>query len=378
MESPSHGKKMKVAIVHDFLTYWGGAEQVLKSLCNLYPEAPVYTLLYDKKMKKYFPKTKIRTSFLNKLPNFIKKKRILLPFFAAAAESFDLGGYDLVISSSSSFGKGIIVRPKTIHICYCHAPARFLWDWYHNYLKENKVGGLKKLFIVPLLHILRIWDISASERVDYFIANSQNTASKIKKFYRAESQVIYPPVDFERLNAPRSSIKAPEKDYYLIVSRLSPYKKIDNAISAFNKMNLPLLIIGEGSDRKRLEKMAGKNIKILGWVDENQLAEYYRNARALIFPGEDDFGITIVEAMSLGKPVLAYKKGGALETIVQGCNGEFFESPVPEILADGIRRLNKNFEKYDAEKIKAYAKNYSRDNFEKKMKDFIENVSIGI
>jgi glycosyltransferase involved in cell wall biosynthesis len=375
MNIPSEEKKLKVAIVHDFLTYWGGAEQVLKSLHNLYPEAPIYTLLYDEKMGKYFPDAKIKPSFLNKFPEFLRnRKKFLLPLFPTAAETLDLSGYDLVISDSSSFAKGIIVKPKTLHICYCHAPTRFLWDWYYNYLGENRIGKIKKAAVVPVLHLLRLWDKCASERVDYFIANSENTARKIKKFYKADSHVIYPPVDFEKLTLLKSSYKVPEKDYYLIVSRLSPYKKIDIAVSAFNKMNLPLVIIGEGEDRRRLEKMAGENVKFLGWQDDDRLAEYYRNAKAVIFPGEDDFGITVLEAMSFGKPVLAYKKGGALETIRPGENGEFFESVVPELLADGVRRMNNNMKSYDPEKIKEYAKGFSRENFERKIREFVEEA----
>lgn len=374
MDNVGENNKLKVAIVHDFLTYWGGAEQVLKSLHNIYPQAPIYTLLYDEKMGKYFPGANIRTSFLNKLPEFLRKrKKFLLPLFPTAAESFDLSEYDLVISSSASFAKGIVVKSKTLHISYCHTPTRFLWDWYYNYMQENRVGKIKKMFIVPILHCLRLWDRYAAERVDFFIANSKNTAQRIKKYYRSDSRIIHPPVDYEKLNAAKSTYKVPEKDYYLIVSRLSPYKKIDIAINAFNRMNLPLVIIGEGEDRKRLEKLAENNVKLLGFQEEDRLAAYYRNARALIFPGEDDFGITILEAMSFGKPVLALRKGGALETVIEGENGEFFDSPVPEILADGIRRLNKNLPSYDPEKIKAHAKQFAQENFERKMKEFIEN-----
>lgn len=378
-------QKIKIAIVHDFLTYWGGAEQVLVSLRNLYPEAPIYTLLYDKSMNEYFSGARIRPSFINKFPRFLKKrKKWLLPFFPAAAETFDLGEFDVVISCSSSFAKGIIVKPKTLHICYCHTPTRFLWDWYHNYLKENKIGKIKKIFVVPILHFLRMWDRSASERVDYYVTNSENTSRRIDKFYGRKSRVIYPPVDYEKLNRLASSHQTvKEKDYYLIVSRLSPYKKIDIAIEAFNKINLPLIIIGDGEDRRRLEKLAEKNIKFLGFQSEEKLAEYYRNAKAVIFPGEDDFGITILEAMSLGKPVLAYAKGGALETVIPGKNGELFESAVPEILADGIRRLNLNIRNYNSEEIKDYAKRFSRERFEKEFKEFLqasvnENIQPGI
>ena len=374
--SISKPKNPKIVIVHDFLTYFGGAEQVLRSLHTLYPKAPIYTLLYNEdRMKQYFPNAKIRTSFLNKLPQFLKKrKKYLFPLMPTAAETFDLRDFDIVISSSSSFAKGIITKPKTTHICYCHTPTRFLWDWHLNYLKENKIRGIKKILILPILHYMRMWDKSASERVDYFIANSKNTARRIKKFYGANSEVIYPPCD---MGESKSSNKKKNRtgDYFLIVSRLSPYKKIDIAVEAFNKLDLPLVIIGDGQDRKRLENMAEKNIKFLGFQNKEKLAEYYQDCQAFIFPGEDDFGITAIEAMSYGKPVLAFRKGGLLETMIEGETGEFFDDAIPEILADGVRRLKNNYAKYNSEKIKNQANKFSRENFEEKIKQFVLNIS---
>ena len=374
--SISKPKNPKIVIVHDFLTYFGGAEQVLRSLHTLYPKAPIYTLLYNEdRMKQYFPNAKIRISFLNKLPQFLKKrKKYLFPLMPTAAETFDLRDFDIVISSSSSFAKGIITKPKTTHICYCHTPTRFLWDWHLNYLKENKIRGIKKILILPILHYMRMWDKSASERVDYFIANSKNTARRIKKFYGANSEVIYPPCDIGE-SKPSDKKKNRTGDYFLIVSRLSPYKKIDIAVEAFNKLDLPLVIIGDGQDRKRLENMAEKNIKFLGFQNKEKLAEYYQNCQAFIFPGEDDFGITAIEAMSYGKPVLAFRKGGLLETMIEGETGEFFDDAIPEILADGVRRLKNNYAKYNSEKIKNQANKFSRENFEEKIKQFVLNIS---
>ncbi|MCK4592120.1 glycosyltransferase [Candidatus Parcubacteria bacterium] len=382
MSTPNH-KKPKIAIVHDFLTYFGGAERVLLSLHNLYPKAPIYTLLYDKeKMQRYLPKAKIRTSFLNKLPKFIRKrKKYLLPLMPTAAETFDLRDFDIVISSSSSFAKGIITKPKTVHICYCHAPTRFLWDWHYDYLSENKIKGLKRALIIPLLHYLRMWDKSASERVDYFISNSKNTADKIKKFYGRESIIVYPPAFTGKLKVHKVKSPSPglvrlgrKNDYFLIVSRLSPYKKIDIAIEAFNKLELPLIIIGGGQDRKRLEKIAEKNIKFLGFQPEEKLGQYYQNCYAFIFPGEDDFGITPIEAMSFGKPVLAFRKGGSIETIIEGVTGEFFDDPIPEILADGIKRIKNNYNSYNSKKIKRHAEKFSRKKFEEDMRSTVEKL----
>ncbi|MDF1498464.1 MAG: glycosyltransferase [Patescibacteria group bacterium] len=373
--SISKPKKPKIAIVHDFLTYFGGAERVLISLHKLYPDAPIYTLLYnEKKMKQYFSDAKIRTSFLNKLPKFIRKrKKYLLPFMPTAAETFDLREFDIVISSSSSFAKGIITKPKTTHICYCHTPTRFLWDWHYNYLKENNIKGIKKIIILFFLHYMRMWDKSAAERVDYFIANSKNTAQRIKKFYGRESKVVYPPCDVEYSNDCEKP-KEDKKRYFLIVSRLSSYKKIDLAIEAFNKLEIPLIIIGEGEDRSRLRKMAEKNIKFLGFVSDEKLKYYYQSCQAFIFPGEDDFGITPIEAMSFGKPVLAYRRGGLKETIIEGITGEFFDDLIPEILADGVRRMKNNYRNYNCERIKQHSQKFSRKNFEENIKNIIEKI----
>lgn len=360
------------------------------SLHGLYPKAPIYTLLYDaEKMERYFPDAKIRPSFLNRLPKFIKKrKKYLLPLMPTAAETFDLRDFDIVISSSSSFAKGIITKPKTIHICYCHAPTRFLWDWHYNYLAENKIKGIKKIPLLPFLHYLRMWDKSASERVDQFIANSKNTANKIKKFYGRDSVVIYPPVEklkvckVHKVESQRDNYQLPitkyqlPNDYFLIVSRLSLYKKIDIAIEAFNKLGFPLVIIGDGEDRKRLEKMAEKNIVFLGFQPEGKIAEYYQNCYGFIFPGEDDFGITIVEAMFFGKPVLALKKGGAAETMIEGTTGEFFDDPIPEILADGVRRIKNNYHNYNPEKIIRRAEEFSEKRFEENIKNIIEKLKL--
>ncbi len=364
---------MKIAIVHDFLTYWGGAEQVLVSLHRLWPEAPIYTLFYEKNFtKKYFPATYIHASFLQKFPEFLlRRKKFLLPFLAIAPETLDLRDFDLVISSSSSFGKGIIVKPKTVHISYCHSPTRFLWDWYYEYCRENNFGIFKKIFVLPVLHYLRLWDRSAADRVDYFIANSKNVAKRIKKFYGRDSKVIYPPVDVDKLSLNSKTAKG---NYFLIVSRLSPYKKIDQAIEAFNKLNLPLVIAGEGPQKKYLESIAGKNIKFLGFIEKDKLLSCYLNARALIFPGEDDFGITAVEAMAAGSPVIACRKGGVSESVIEGISGEFFESPISTLIADAVWRFINKESAYSREAIAANAQKFSRERFEKEIKEYIDSL----
>lgn len=367
---------LKIAIVHDFLTYWGGAEQVLLSFHRIWPDAPIYTLLYDEKIvKEYFPGAKIKASFLQKFPRFLRRrKKYILPLAGIAPETLDLKDFDLVISSSSSFAKGIIVKPKTIHISYCHTPTRFLWDWYFEYLRENNLGIIKKIFAVPILHYLRMWDKSVADRVDYFIANSHSTQKRIEKFYRTQSKVIYPPVDMNKFRTLNAKCRTKEKKYFLIVSRLSAYKKIDVAIEAFNKLDWPLYIIGDGEQKEYLKSIAGKNIKFLGFVKKEELPEYYRNARALIFPGEDDFGIAPVEAMSEGTPVIALRKGGAKETVIEGVTGDFFDYSASPLVAEAVVRFVENEKKYDSGAIASHAEKFSRERFEKEIKDYIHKI----
>ncbi|MEA2113121.1 MAG: glycosyltransferase [Patescibacteria group bacterium] len=410
---------MKIALLHDYLIRFGGAEKVFLNLRKIFPKAEIYTLLYDKeKMGKYFPGEKIQTSFLQRFPKFWRKRqKYLLPFIPIAAETIDLRDFDLVISSSNSFIKGIITRPQTIHICYCHSPMNFSWDRYYKYIKEQKKGFLVGAAIKIIMHYIRMWDRAASNRVDYFIANSKTTARRIKKYYGREARVIYPPAcipiimseakqscgDNNKIAAsqtPRNdtllSLRAkrsnpgeeseiaasqtPHNDggrddgFFLIISQLTPYKRIDLAVEAFNKLGLPLVIIGEGPDYKRLKKIAHSNVKLLGWQPDKTTEEYLKNCRAFIFPGEDDFGIAPVEAMSFGKPVLAYRKGGATETVIEGVTGEFFDEPAVEVLADGVRRLLINLDRYSPLVIRKRAEKFSRERFETAIKEFVIRV----
>jgi glycosyltransferase involved in cell wall biosynthesis len=359
-------KPLKIALVHEYLTRLGGAERVLKELTEIYPEADIYTLLYDeKKVGKVFPRNKVFASFVNTFPDWIKSQvKFLAPLLPSAVESFDLSQYDLIISSSNSFAKGVITKPQVIHICYCHAPTTFVWNGFHQYRAQQKKGPLMNFFILLLTHYLRQWDRQAADRVDCFIANSQLTQSRIKKYYRKDSTVIYPPVDVERIS-PQSE----HQDYFLIVSQLTPYKNIDIAVEAFNKIKLPLVIIGDGPERERLTKLAEPNIEIKGFLDDATIVEYYQNCRGFIFAGSDDFGIAPVEAMAAGKPVLALREGGALETIIEGKTGEFFDAPIVELLADGVRRLMDNT--YDSEYISQYAQQYSTQRFVSEIKKYI-------
>jgi glycosyltransferase involved in cell wall biosynthesis len=366
---------MKVALVHDYLIRFGGAERVLLELSKMFPEAPIYTLLYDKsKMGNWFPINRVQTSFLQKIPAWWRAHhKYLLPILPSAPETFDLSEFDLVISSSSSFAKGVITKPKAIHICYCHNPSRFLWDYSFEYLDQQNLGGGREIFINFFLNYLRIWDKAASKRVDFFIANSKATAARIKKYYRCEAKIIYPPVEIANCKLHIANRNSP-KEYFLIVSQLTPYKKIDVAIEAFNKLELPLIIIGEGPQKEYLQKIAKDNIKILGWQPEDVVQCYYDNCLAFIFPGEDDFGITLVEAMKYGKPVLALKAGGALETVLPGITGEFFEAAVPEVLADGVRRLRESIPRLSPLVIRKCAEKFSAERFRREIMEFIEKV----
>lgn len=364
----------KVAIVHDFLTDLGGAERVVEVLCEMFPKAPIYTLIYDKeKMRGKFENKKIQTSFLQKFPKFLRRrKQLLLPFLPTAPETFDLREFDLIISSSGAWSKGIVTRLNTAHIAYLHSPMRFIWDYNERYLRENrkeKIGFI----IRPILNYIRMWDKVAADRPDFLIANSRYTQSRIKKYYGKESIVIYPPINTATLQCARVNAEN-KKEYFLVVSRLAAYKKVDAVVEAFNKLDLPLVIIGEGPQKKYLQKIANANVKILGWKSDEEIAKYYAGARAFIFASVDDFGMTPVEAMANGAPVLALREGGALETVIEGKTGEFFDAATPEVIADGVRRLVENEKNYAREFIINRAREFSKEKFIKEVEEYIEKI----
>ncbi len=354
----------KVALVHDFLVKKGGAERVVKVLSEMYPDAPIFTLLYDEaKVGDLFPVDRVKCSFLQKYPSFFKKRyRYSIHKMPRAIEELNFEGYDLVISSSGAFSHGIITPVETKHVCYCHSPMRYAWDWTNEYRVENNIRGWKKLLYAPLMKSLRQWDSVASDRPDKYIANSGTVRSRLQKYYRMDSSVIYPPVDVDRFR-----VGAGHSDYFLIVSTLTPYKKIDLAIHLFNKIGRRLVIIGDGPARKSLEEIAADNVEFLGFKDDEVVAEYMENCRALIFPGEEDFGMVPVEAMACGKPVLAYGKGGALETVIEGETGEFFYGTDVQSMEDGLARMLYNERLYRPRSIRQHAKKFSREEFEKKM-----------
>lgn len=366
---------MKVALVHEQLNQFGGAEKVLLELSNLFPDAPIYTLVYDKeKMRGAFDGKNIKTSFIQRLPLNIGVRffKFFLNLMPQAIETFDLSDFDLVISSSSSFAKGVITKTNTTHICYCHTPTRYLWDDTHSYIADLNLPKIFKIFIRKSLSKIRQWDFMASQRVDHYIANSEFVKNRIQKFYRKDSVVINPPVDDLNIEPVKDENIG---DYFLIVSRLRPYKKVDLAIKAFNELpsKYKLKIIGTGEYEYELKKMViNDNIEFLDYLDDEKKFEYLKKCIAFINPQEEDFGITPVEAMMTGRPVIAYKKGGAEETVVPGLSGEFFEEQTIDSLKEAVVNFDKT--KYNPVEIKNYAKKFSSERFKKEILDFVENI----
>lgn len=360
---------MKVAIVHDLLIKLGGAERVLSSLLEIYPTAEIFTLLYDAKgTESIFEKHKINESYLAKLPTFLKKRhKFLFPYMPSAIEKFDFTGFDLVISSSNSYAHGVITPSDAKHIVYSHSPMRYAWDYTHKYFAEQNSSSIFKAFGRILLRDLRVWDFLASKRSNSIIANSKTVQSRISKFYRRTSKVIYPPVDLSRFKVTEG-----HQDFYLIVSTLTPYKKIDLAIKLFNKINKKLIIIGDGPARKSLQSISNENVDFLGRRSDKETAEYMQNCRALIFPGEEDFGITPIEAMACGKPVLAYRKGGLTETVIEGKTGEFFNTQEVDAMEDALGRMILNEKFYKCKEIRENANRFSKEIFQKEIKKLIK------
>lgn len=357
---------MKIGLVHDWLVSMGGGERVVINFKQIYPEAPIYTTIYNPdKLDDDLKNINVITSFLQN-KNWAKGgHQRFFPFMPMAFESFDLNEYDIVLSSSSSCAKGVITNPNTMHICYCHSPMRYGWEFYYEYSENKSIGNIKKRLLKYFMNYMRIWDKVSSDRVDYFIANSENVAKRIWKHYRRESVVIYPPVRCSLFN-----ISDKNEDYFLIVSRLVDYKRIDLAIKAFNKLGLPLIIIGDGAERKKLQSIAKSNIKFLGIQSDNIIKEYYSKCKAFIFPGEEDFGITPLEAQASGRPVIAYGKGGALETIIDGQTGIFFKEQTIESLINAISRFNDtSFDKYT---IRKHAEKFDEKVFKEKIKEYID------
>lgn len=353
---------MKIALVYDHVNKIGGAERIVESLHELYPEAPIYTAVYNPQTAPWAKKYTVVTSFMQKLPwaKLYHELYPILPTFAF--ESFNFNSFDLVISVTSAEAKSIITSPRTVHICYCLTPTRYLWSHSRDYFRNP----LFKMISMPFISLLRTQDFISSRRPDCFIAISETVKARIKKYYGQSSQVIYPPVDTENFYPQK---KPRRGSYFLIVSRLVQYKKINLAIEAFNELKLSLKIVGQGLAQKELKQMGGPTIEFLEHLTDDKLRRYYQNCRAFIFPQEEDFGIAALEAMACGKPVLAFKSGGALELIKQGETGEFFFPQTKAALIRGIKTVIQK--DYSPEKCRRQAEKFSKKNFQLTFKQFI-------
>jgi glycosyltransferase involved in cell wall biosynthesis len=359
-------RTMRVALAHDYLNQYGGAERVLEALHMLYPDAPVYTSIYDADaMPDHYRGWDIRTSFMQSLPGWRKHFRRYFLLYPSAFESFDLSEYDLIISSSSAYAKGVIPRPGAIHVCYCHTPMRFAWRT-RDYVAREQISGFQGAVLPFLLTYLRLWDSVANARVDAFVANSREVAGRIRRYYGRGATVIPPPVDLP------TTMPQPAGDFYLAGGRLIPYKRIELIVEAFTHLRLPLKVFGDGRDRTRLERMAGPNIEFLGWVDEPTRHDLFARCRAFIFPGEEDFGITPLESMAAGRPVIAYGAGGALETVIEGVTGRFFHEQTAAALAAAVAASHVDV--YDTVAIRQYAEGFGLNLFLARMRALIDEV----
>ena len=355
---------MNIALIHDWMNQVGGAEGVLERLVALFPEAPIYTSIYaPQMMPDVYRQWPIQTTWLNKLPLVKTHHQPFLPLYPLAFESLDLSAYDVVLSNKSGFCHGVITPPETLHICYCLTPTRYVWR-YHDYARREGLGRLAQALLVPFLSYLRLWDRLAADRVDRFIAISTEVQRRIAKIYRRQSEIIYPPV-----NTGRFSPAASHDDYYLVIGRLVPYKRIDLAVQACTQLGLPLKIGSTGRDMARLKAMAGPTIEFLGHVPEDDLADLMARCKAFLFPGAEDFGIAPVEAMAAGRPVIAYARGGALDTVVEGKSGLLFHEQTTASLSDALQRFDTN--DYAPEVIRRHAEQFDQAVFEKKIQDFV-------
>ncbi|MEQ1849837.1 MAG: glycosyltransferase [Candidatus Peribacteraceae bacterium] len=365
---------MKVALVHELLTMRGGAERVLRVLADIFPDAPIYTLLYDeKKLGDWFPTSRIRTSSCQPTShyplatNHSFNHHHYLRRFPKAAESWNFSDFDLVISSSSAFAHGIITNGKPKHLCYVHSPARYLWDRTHDVIgqaSKGPFGFLKKKYVEHVFHKLRIWDAEAAYRPDMLLSASKTVQRRCELYWRRESDVLYPPIDDAWFQATRYPLPA-TRSGYLLVSSLVRYKRIDLAIEACNQLKLPLTIVGEGPDEMRLRNLAGPTVTFHGYTDQEELRSLYASSVATIFPGDEDFGLVPLESMACGTPVIAFRSGGALETVIEGKTGVFFDAPTTDSLVHVLQSFDQNT--FSAEACLSQARKHSKERFVEEM-----------
>jgi len=359
---------MKVAIIHYWLVGMRGGEKVIEALCEMYPQADIFTHVYvPESVSDKIRRHKVIPTFINSLPRAARMYKNYLPLMPMALEQLDLRGYDLIISSESGPSKGIIPPADALHVCYCHTPMRYIWNMYHDY--RNSAGRLARLMMPPLSHYLRMWDVTSAARVDSFVANSATVASRIRRYYGADSVVIHPPVDTGAF-----SIAAPAElaDYYLMAGELVSYKRPDLAVRAFNEMQLKLVVIGGGEMLDEIRRLAGPTVTVLGPQPFDVLRQHYSRCRALIFPGEEDFGMVPVEAMASGRPVIAFGRGGATETVATGLSGVFFAEQTVEAITSAVRGLAGI--EISPDKIAEHAGQFGREQFFQKMRAHIDGL----
>lgn len=368
---PTTFKDLKVALVHDWLVGRGGGERVLYDIHTLFPDAPIYTLVYDQdKAPEWCKECDIRTTYIQKWPGAKSHHKLLLSFMPKAWEALDLTEYDLVISCCASCCKGVITRPDALHVCYSFSPTRYVWDLYYDYLENT--NAIKRFFMKRMIHKVRLWDFQAAQRVDHFAADSNFVGSRIKKYYRRDFTTIYPGT---RIN--EYPITEMPDDYYLVVARFVRYKRVDLAIEACNQLKKKLVVIGSGGEEEeRLKKLAGDTVEFLGRVSDEEMERYYSRAKAFLLPGIEDYGITPVEAMSAGVPVLAFGKGGALETVQDGKTGLYFHDQTVSGLVHCIEEFERNGVAYSRQQIHDYSLNFSDEIFKGNFTNFLKDKLI--
>jgi len=361
--------KRRIAIVHDWLPVYGGAERVLEQMLMVYPDADLFSLIdaLDDENRKFLKGKPVKTSFVQKLPGGKKYYRHCFPLMPLAIEQFDFSGYDMVITSSYAFAKGIITGPRQLHLCYCHSPIRYAWDLQTQYLKESKLDrGAKSWLVRWLLHMIRMWDNRTSAGVDAFMANSRFIARRIEKVYRRDAAVVYPPVNVERFET-----REKKEDFYVTASRMVPYKRIDLIVEAFNGMpDRKLVVIGDGPELPRIKRMAGPNVQVLGWQPNEVMRDHLQRARGFMFGGEEDFGIILLEAQACGTPVIAYGRGGALETVVENETGLFFDEQSPEAIQQAVTEFE--MREWNASMCRENAERFSAQKFRENFQGFVE------
>ena len=362
---------MKKALIHDWFSTYAGAEKCVESFTDIWDDFEIYSLidfLSERDRDKILKGKHAHTSFIQKLPFAKDKYRNYLPLFPLAIEQFDLSGYDVVLSSSHAVAKGVLTHSNQLHIAYVHTPIRYAWDLYHQYLRESGLDrGLKGALAKYFLHKIRLWDASTANRVDHYVANSRYIARRIKKTYGKPSDVIYPPVDVDKF-----TLREAKEEFYLTASRMVPYKKIDLIVEAFSQTDKKLLVIGDGPDMAKIKSKAGKNVELLGFADDETMADLMGRAKAFVFAAEEDFGITPVEAQACGTPVICFGRGGARETVLDGKSGLYFmEQNAKELLA-AVAKFEQNYDKFEPAKIRENSLKFSRARFEAEIKSYVE------